>query len=93
VKAIKINGSFPGPILKWREGETVTVAFTNHLRVPAAMKGVLGLSFVGIAPGKTFVYRIPVGGALIISATGGIFIRIVWPNDGPSAHFCPRLRE
>ena len=71
VKAIKINGSLPGPTLKWREGETVTVAVTNHLpvmtsihwhgvRVPAAMDGVPGLSFAGIAPGQTFVYRIPV---------------------------------
>jgi hypothetical protein len=23
----------------------------------------------------------------MISATGGVFIRVVWPNDGPSAHF------
>jgi CopA family copper-resistance protein len=71
VKAIKINGSLPGPTLKWREGETVTIAVTNHLpevtsihwhgvRVPPAMDGVPGLSFAGIAPGKTFVYRIPV---------------------------------
>src|SRR5713101_1890302 len=71
VKAIKINGSLPGPTLKWREGETVTVAVTNHLpamtsihwhgvRVPAAMDGVPGLSFAGIAPGQTFLYRIPV---------------------------------
>ena len=70
-KAIKINGSLPGPTLKWREGETVTVAVTNHLpvmtsihwhgvRVPAAMDGVPGLSFAGIAPGQTFFYRIPV---------------------------------
>jgi FtsP/CotA-like multicopper oxidase with cupredoxin domain len=36
VKAIKINGSLPGPTLKWREGETVTIAVTNHLQVPAA---------------------------------------------------------
>jgi CopA family copper-resistance protein len=71
VKAIKINGSLPGPTLKWREGDTVTVAVTNHLpevtsihwhgmRIPAEMDGVPGLSFAGIAAGKTFVYRIPV---------------------------------
>jgi hypothetical protein len=23
----------------------------------------------------------------MISATGGVFIRVVWPNEGPSAHF------
>jgi CopA family copper-resistance protein len=49
----------------------VTIAVTNHLpdetsihwhgiRVPAAMDGVPGLSFAGIAPDDTFVYRIPV---------------------------------
>ena len=70
-KAIKINGSLPGPTLKWREGDTVTVAVTNHLpgltsihwhgiRVPADMDGVPGLSFAGIAPDQTFVYRFPV---------------------------------
>src|SRR6266404_8569432 len=71
VKATLVNGSLPGPTLKWREGDTVTIAVTNHLpdetsihwhgiRVPASMDGVPGLSFAGIAPGKTFVYRFPV---------------------------------
>jgi CopA family copper-resistance protein len=69
--ATAVNGSVPGPILRWREGDTVTVAVTNHLKVPtsihwhairlpADMDGVPGLSFPGIAPGKTFLYRIPV---------------------------------
>ena len=71
VKAIKINGTLPGPTLKWREGDTVTIAVTNHLpaetsihwhgmRIPAEMDGVPGLSYAGIAPGKAFVYRFPV---------------------------------
>ncbi len=71
VKALKINGTLPGPTLKWREGETVTIAVTNHvpsetsihwhgMRIPAEMDGVPGLSYAGIAPGKTFVYRFPV---------------------------------
>ncbi len=66
--ATTINGMVPGPILRWREGETVTVRVTNHLRVstsihwhgivlPSAMDGVPGLSFAGIAPGETFIYR------------------------------------
>src|ERR1700740_526623 len=70
-KAIKINGTLPGPTLKWREGDTVTIAVTNYLpaetsihwhgmRIPAEMDGVPGLSYAGIAPGKTFVYRFPV---------------------------------
>jgi hypothetical protein len=71
VKAILVNGCLPGPTLKWREGDTVTIAVTNDLRVdtsihwystrvPALIDGVPGLSFAGIAPGKIFVYRIPV---------------------------------
>src|SRR5207244_8650244 len=63
VKATLVNGSLPAPTLKWREGDTVTIAVTNHLpdetsihwhgiRVPASMDGVPGLSFAGIAPGE-----------------------------------------
>jgi CopA family copper-resistance protein len=69
--ATAVNGSVPGPILRWREGDTVTLAVTNRLKVPASihwhairlpadMDGVPGLSFPGIAPGETFLYRIPV---------------------------------
>jgi len=69
--ATAINGSVPGPTLRWREGDTVTIAVTNRLkeatsihwhgiRTPAEMDGVPGLSFPGIAPGETFTYRIPV---------------------------------
>jgi CopA family copper-resistance protein len=69
--ATGVNGSVPAPILRWREGDTVTLAVTNRLpepssihwhgvRVPSRMDGVPGLSFSGIAPGETFVYRFPV---------------------------------
>jgi CopA family copper-resistance protein len=69
--AIGINGQVPAPILKWREGDTVTLAVTNRLseatsihwhgiRTPAAMDGVPGFSFPGIAPGETFTYRFAV---------------------------------
>lgn len=69
--ATLVNGLMPGPILRWREGDTVTLRVTNRLRVPtsihwhgiyvpAAMDGVPGISFRGIAPGETFVYRFPV---------------------------------
>jgi CopA family copper-resistance protein len=69
--ATAVNGSVPAPILRWREGDTVTLAVTNRLpeessihwhgiRTPSAMDGVPGLSFRGIAPGETFVYRFPV---------------------------------
>src|SRR6185312_8743216 len=66
-----INGQLPGPVLRWREGTTVTLRVTNRLPVqssihwhgiilPADMDGVPGISFPGIAPGETFVYRFPV---------------------------------
>ena len=66
--ATTINGSLPGPTLRWREGETVTIRVTNRLAVPTSihwhgmlvpfgMDGVPGLSFPGIAPGESFVYR------------------------------------
>jgi CopA family copper-resistance protein len=69
--ATGINGRIPAPILRWREGDTVTLAVTNRLseptsihwhgvRTPSPMDGVPGLSFRGIPPGKTFVYRFPV---------------------------------
>jgi len=69
--ATGINGQIPAPILRWREGDTVTLAVTNRLsepssihwhgvRTPAPMDGGPGLSFRGIPPGETFVYRFPV---------------------------------
>ncbi|MGA9422015.1 MAG: copper resistance system multicopper oxidase, partial [Rhodanobacteraceae bacterium] len=69
--ATAINGQVPGPVLRWREGTSVTVRVTNHLRVPTSihwhgillptqMDGVPGLSYPGIAPGETFIYRFPV---------------------------------
>ncbi len=69
--ATTINGSIPGPILRWREGDTVTLRVTNTLPGPTSihwhgillpfeMDGVPGISYPGIAPGETFVYRFPV---------------------------------
>ena len=69
--ATAVNGSVPAPILRWREGETVTLAVTNRLADPSSihwhgvllpfgMDGVPGLSFTGIAPGQTFTYRFDV---------------------------------
>ena len=67
--ATTVNGSLPAPILRWREGDTVTLRVANHLRdayssihwhgiiLPANMDGVPGLSFDGIAPGETYTYR------------------------------------
>ena len=69
--ATTINGSLPGPVLHWREGDTVTLRVTNRLAVPTSihwhgillpfqMDGVPGISFPGIAPSETFTYRFPV---------------------------------
>ena len=69
--ATTINGSLPGPTLRWREGETVTIRVTNKLReatsihwhgiiLPYQMDGVPGISFAGIPPGETFTYRFKV---------------------------------
>ena len=63
-----VNGSLPGPILRFREGETATIRVTNQLDetssihwhgllVPPDMDGVPGVSFAGIKPGETFTYR------------------------------------
>ncbi len=68
---IAINGTHPGPTLRWRQGDDVTIAVTNKLaqsssihwhgiRASSEMDGVPGLSFAGIASGETFIYRIPV---------------------------------
>ena len=69
--ATLVNGALPAPLLRWREGDTVTVNVHNRLPepasihwhgivLPAGMDGVPGLSFPGISPGETFSYRIPV---------------------------------
>jgi CopA family copper-resistance protein len=66
--ATTINGSIPGPTLRLREGDEVMIRVTNRLHVPTSihwhgiilpfpMDGVPGISFSGIAPGETFVYR------------------------------------
>jgi CopA family copper-resistance protein len=69
--ATAINGSIPGPVLRWREGDRVTLRVTNHLAhdssihwhgiiLPTGMDGVPGLSFDGIKPGETFEYQFDV---------------------------------
>ncbi|MDH3309071.1 MAG: copper resistance system multicopper oxidase [Gammaproteobacteria bacterium] len=69
--ATTINGSIPGPVLHWRQGDTVTLRVTNRLAVdssihwhgillPYQMDGVPGISYPGIRPGETFTYRFKV---------------------------------
>lgn len=69
--AMTINGTLPGPLLRWREGDTVTLRVRNRLQedtsihwhgiiLPANMDGVPGLSFHGIAPDGLYEYRFQV---------------------------------
>ncbi|MFJ7106777.1 copper resistance system multicopper oxidase [Pseudomonas sp. NPDC098740] len=69
--AMTINGGIPGPLLRWREGDTVTLRVKNKLNVdtsihwhgillPANMDGVPGLSFHGIEPDGMYVYQFKV---------------------------------
>ena len=66
--AFTVNGSVPAPTLRWKEGDIVTLRVANTLSedasihwhgilLPANMDGVPGLSFHGIRPGETYVYR------------------------------------
>ena len=70
-KAIALNGTVPGPLLRLREGDTAVLRVTNRLQeissihwhgvlLPPDMDGVPGVSFGGIKPGGTFTYRFPV---------------------------------
>src|SRR5712671_7663531 len=66
--ATTVNGRLPAPLLRWREGDAITLRVSNRLSnpssihwhgmiLPADMDGVPGLSFNGIGPGETYVYR------------------------------------
>lgn len=63
-----INGTVPGPLIRLREGQNVTIRVENRLKVtssihwhgilvPPDMDGVPGVSFAGIKAGETFEYK------------------------------------
>ena len=69
--ATAINGSVPAPVLRWKEGDTVTLNVTNNMAedtsihwhgiiLPEDQDGVPGISFAGIKPGTTHQYQFPV---------------------------------
>ena len=69
--ATAVNGQLPAPVLRIREGDTITLRVKNNLAeasavhwhcllLPPRMDGVPSISFPGIAPGDTFTYRFPV---------------------------------
>lgn len=68
---IGYNGATPGPVLRFEEGEEVTINVTNNLSGPTSIHwhglilpfeqdGVPGISYDGIAAGETFTYRFPI---------------------------------
>ncbi|MBW2065698.1 MAG: copper resistance system multicopper oxidase [Deltaproteobacteria bacterium] len=67
-RAITINGTVPGPLLRLKEGEQATIRVHNELDedtsvhwhgvlLPFELDGVPGVSYTGIRPGETFTYR------------------------------------
>src|SRR5690554_1815482 len=67
-RATVVNQLLPAPLLRWKEGDTVTLRVKNNLDVvssihwhgiilPTEMDGVPGFSFDGIMPGETFEYQ------------------------------------
>lgn len=71
VQAMTLNGSIPGPVLWFKEGDFARIHVRNDmdvdtsihwhgLLVPPGMDGVPNISFPPIAPGKTFIYEFPI---------------------------------
>ncbi|MDP2582018.1 copper resistance system multicopper oxidase [Shimia thalassica] len=70
-RGVGYNNSSVPTILRFKEGEEVTINVTNNLNettsihwhgliLPFRQDGVPGISFNGIAPGETFTYRFPI---------------------------------
>ncbi len=70
-QAVGVNGTVPAPLIRFREGDEITINVTNNLMkdtsihwhgllVPFYMDGVPGVSFPGIPPGETFSYKFSV---------------------------------
>ena len=70
-KVIGVNGSIPAPLIRFREGDDITMNLKNTLAmdtsihwhgllVPFQMDGVPGVSFPGVKPGETFQYKFSV---------------------------------
>ena len=71
MKAIGINGTVPGPLIRLREGQTARLQVVNDLDedsslhwhgllVPAQYDGVPGISFPGIAARSQYIAEFPV---------------------------------
>ena len=73
-RAIGINGTVPGPLIRLRQGQKVRLSVSNELDVdssihwhgllvPFQYDGVPGVSFPGIKPRSNFLYEFPVNQA------------------------------
>ena len=70
-QGMAVNDQIPGPLLRFKEGEKVTINVTNNMDIdssihwhglilPYKMDGVPGISYDGIKPGETFTYQFTV---------------------------------
>lgn len=70
-RAVTINGTVPGPLLRLREGQNLRLTVHNELDeetslhwhgilLPFQMDGVPGVSFPGIRPRSSFTYEFPI---------------------------------
>ena len=73
-RAIGINGTVPGPLIRLRQGQKVRLSVSNDLDVessihwhgllvPFQYDGVPGVSFPGIKPQSKFLYEFPINQA------------------------------
>jgi len=71
VRGMTVNGSIPGPTLRFKEGDIARIDVHNRmsmdtsihwhgLLVPPGMDGVPKISFPPIKPGTTFTYEFPI---------------------------------
>ncbi|MCP1471889.1 CopA family copper-resistance protein [Sphingobium sp. OAS761] len=69
--AVTVNGTLPGPLLRLREGQDLTVDLINNasegtsihwhgMLVPFLMDGVPGITMPAVERGETFRYRFPI---------------------------------
>jgi FtsP/CotA-like multicopper oxidase with cupredoxin domain len=79
-KAMTINGSIPGPVLEFNEGDLAIINVTNKMDVetsvhwhglilPNFYDGVPYLTTPPIKPNTTFQYRIPITNQVRIGIT------------------------
>jgi len=97
-QAIGVNGTMPAPLIRFREGDDITINVTNTLDedtsihwhgllVPFQMDGVPGVTFPGIRPKETFTYKfsVPQSGTYWYHSHSGL--------QEPLGHYGPLIIE